>query len=271
MLPSHCRLIVVSESINSGAHQTTMFRCERDITTCRILGTKCHYGKIADRLRRGKVTGSMRSPNDQPLQVKAFEAALLAGNVPDKNDVEEIRRELRPLYFYDCVAMDDDEGKECRCNKCVDVLLYGDSRNDEDALEKAFREIDEIMDKIEIVPRDSYSRNVTCSIENLQKKVFEQVLGKELASRVELRFGVWSDYSGVPYDPPEHTGFLYMPRHTSIDQVDSIEITNLDEEMKSPNALERWALIKTVSMLCISDCEEEPSNFLLSRDDTEYY
>ena len=97
------------------------------------------------------------------------------------------------------------------------------------------------------------------NLENLQERLMEQLLGKELAARVKLRFGVLSNQAH-PDEPGPSRMFLYLAsvgrfHHWSANWDEGKFLVQEMEPSASPSELESWAFYKVSKLLGFEDVE----------------
>lgn len=210
-------------------------------TTCLLIWGGALKGpdldKVFDRFGKFESEGAdaQLPPTAQPLQVSGFEAALLAGNSFDK---------------------DSDDLALAKTN-----LVIPDWTPEEDVKK---------LDKSEQKKRRSRDRELCKNLvispypDNRQKKFMEELLGKELASRTNLRFGFDSNAKEWECEDPLPL-FLYFASRNKVstaycNSYNRNGMHQVDWE-SVPDAVDQWAFYKACRMLGIT-MNEKPSLIL---------
>lgn len=226
-----------------------------------LWGGKSNEHVVVKHLRSFEAKKKQLFPQVQPLQVTAFETALLADDDVDDEALMLAKVALIRLSSFPCTKTKKRKttDEECLCDKCVSSKLgYNDFHNS-GAFEAQFDMVNDL----------NFTLRTSQELEKLQEEFFEALLGKELADRVTLRFGTLEKHDD---DDPFNETFLYIKDKVEVYQRSLVVLDVHDDD--PPTDLEEWAFFKAVTLLgldtdhfaCSNDLEKlvvflaQPSN-----------
>ena len=208
----------------------------------------------------------------QPLHVLAYEAALLAGKSKeigkDPDNAILVKKNILPLLHHECVNVGenkDDDGVKCVCDECLDCdeltyYYWPAEQGKKHTIQDIWDYEENLRNSIEIGPFVG-DRSGQQHGENLQRRLMDQLLGKQLAARVKLRFGVLSsrEHPGAG-EPGDYTMFLFLDsedriHHWTAGVYNSTLAVHEFDPSASPNELESWAFYKVSKLLGFEDVE----------------
>jgi hypothetical protein len=258
-----------------------------------LWGRKLDWWPAMKVLRCGEARDFQNAQVVQPLQVLAYEAALLAASNNSEKDNEKEQQVMESdglckdlLVVADFAhrkkhgRADEDLGclcyecLGCLCNECVDQHLgYGDDDGDGGIV---WNDHIEMMDNMQSV--DSEGRSNDRDMENLQSRLMTAVLGEELAEKVPLRFCVHRMYAEGLDDEEKFTVFLFFAsknrfQHFGANGYDvDMCLVDLNGQGKLTE-LEQWCFFKVVKVLGLEgllDGDAEPKHLMHWSYDTSF-
>lgn len=226
-------------------------------SSCLILwGSELEMRKVTEITRRLEHRDFLTAA--QPLHVLAYEAMLLANRKMDTDSDDAILAELIfvPLLKRECLYDKEEGSSDAEEERACDERLGFCSDEDEGDWEYEHY----LCQDLEFSSIPAHPGSGREETEELQARLTEQLLGKEISSRVTTRFGVLSDQAHPDYMGPSKM-FLYIAsegcfHHWSADTSEpKFLVQALDPNTSSKSELESWAFYKVSKLLGFEDVQ----------------